>query len=106
MKKTPSSEQDLVEKYLEKLKLLESQEKLSSLNQKYKYKIIDQLTQLLFKYKDSKEMYVSITNLINLFLNFHGGAYPIDIFSLEEKDGKLTKDEYRKILMKEVSRGK
>jgi hypothetical protein len=106
MKKTPSQEQDLVKKYLEKLKLLESQEKLSNLNQKYKYKIIDQLIQLLFKHKDSKEMYVSISNLINLFLNFHKNTYPIDVFSLEEKDGKLTKDEYRKILLKEISRGK
>lgn len=102
MKRASFIEQKLVEKYLEKLKSIDTKNKSNIRNQKYKFEIIQQLTNLLFKFKYFNEMYKSISSLIYLFLNTYNNSYPIDIFSISKDKKNIEKKKYKEILISEI----
>jgi len=101
-----SNEYELVEIYLEKLRHLDVQNISVMKEQKEKFKIINQLIDLLFKYKYSKDMYENISSLIYLFLNFYTDKYPIDTFSPDNVCSKAKMKKYKEILKSEITEEK
>lgn len=72
--------------------------------QKCKFKLISELVNAMFKYKNCRDCYVSISNLIILFLNIFDKESPCDKYSESEEDEILDEIlEYKRILKEEFN---
>ena len=91
----------LIEKQLRLQKSINSYDKVEL--QKKKFNLISKLVANLFKYKNSKICYNSISNLISSSLTSLGKDYPIDIHYGKSEDlFNMLNGESRVILEKEV----
>jgi hypothetical protein len=70
--------------------------------QRIKFRLLSKLVADLFDYKDSKECFHNISNLIILILNLYNKSFPIDNFQNREEniDVKST-NKHKHILMQE-----
>jgi len=97
-------EKKLVDKYLSRFESLQKNTGSFEKQQKSKFKLINQLTKFLFKYKNSECINKSITNLIFLYLSFYSKKIPPDCFiSQDNNNMEMKKEEYLDILKKEIS---
>jgi hypothetical protein len=70
--------------------------------QKCKFELISELVSKLFKYKNSKDTFRNISNLIILSLTAFDNEYPVDIyFGLNKKNVNVVNYEYQNILKQE-----
>ena len=93
-------------KYLKKLESSLRFHELCKLDkekvQKYKFKLISELVNELFKYKNCRDCYVNISNLIVLFLTIFDKENPCDKYSESEEDESIDEElEYKSILKEE-----
>ncbi|MFX1410051.1 MAG: hypothetical protein ACFFA6_06845 [Promethearchaeota archaeon] len=89
-----------VEYLLEKiLKPEESQNKRKI--QRIKFRLISKLVADLFDYKDSKECFHNISNLIILVLSIYNDTFPVDNFSNNETDLKEKPTAKHKSILKQ-----
>ncbi len=97
-------EKKLVDKYLNRFESLQKSTGSYKKQQKKKFKLITQLTKLLFKYKNSEYISKSITSLIFLYLSFYRKNTPPDCFiSQDNNNREMEKEQYLDILKKEIS---
>ena len=72
--------------------------------QKFKFNLISELVHALFKYKNCRDSFINISNLIILFLTVFEEDYPCDMDSgYEENDLIDENSEYKNILKEEFS---
>ena len=72
--------------------------------QKCKFKLISELVNELFKYKNCRDCYVNISNLIILFLTIFDKESPCDKYSESEEDESIDENlEYKSILKEEFN---
>ncbi|MHA1272156.1 MAG: hypothetical protein ACTSQP_04940 [Promethearchaeota archaeon] len=97
---------DYAMKTIEKVLSINNIEKIDSKKfQKLKYDIINELVNELFKFKNSKEYYQIISNLIVISLT-SAEKTPIDIYFPEEKnDRKKNDNSFKRILLEEFNEG-
>ncbi|MFO7795085.1 MAG: hypothetical protein R6W84_02960 [Promethearchaeia archaeon] len=97
-------EKKIIDKYLSKFKSLQKSTGSYEKQQKSKFKLINQLIKLLFKYKNFESINKSITNLIFLYLSFYRKNTPPDCFiSQDNNNREMEKEQYLDILKKEIS---
>lgn len=95
-------------KYLKKLESTLRFHELYKLDkekvQKCKFKLISELVNELFKYKNCRDCYVNISNLIILFLTIFDKESPCDNYSESEEDKFIDENlKYKSILKKEFN---
>jgi hypothetical protein len=73
--------------------------------QKCKFKLISELVHDLFKYKNCRDCFINISNLIILFLTVFEKDSPFDIYSGYDDEFELIDEdvEYRNILREEFN---
>ena len=93
--------QNFIQKKLIPEKLLGSEDKGEL--QRRKFKLLSELINDLFKYKDSQRCYISISNLVIMCLISFDEDQPIDVFSEKKSCKSRNKnDELKKILTREL----
>ncbi|MGQ4873266.1 MAG: hypothetical protein ACP6IY_04245 [Promethearchaeia archaeon] len=97
---------DYAMKTIEKVFTINNIEKIDSKKfQKLKYDIINELVNELFKFKNSKEYYQIISNLIVISLT-SAEKTPVDIYFPEKKNDRRKNDNsFKRILLEEFNEG-
>ena len=89
-------------KTLEKILRFQELDQLDNKNiQRCKYNLISELVSTLFTYKNCKDCYINISNLIILFLTAFEKNNPIDIYTEYHTTKPREIDAGRKAILKE-----
>ena len=69
--------------------------------QKCKFNLISELVHALFKYKNCRDSFINISNLIILFLTVFEEDYPFDMYSGYEENDLVDENSECKHILKE-----